>query len=135
MPEELKEEPLGRTLVAICKNSCRTYLLPDLITRVFYRLRFLSEQTPFDGATFSYAFPLLQFVFSEGGIATEEAEEALEQVALALDIVKFHIGQCTLFLPLFLCFYSISALQSPIFHSRGRRQWNDYFTSFDNSPS
>ncbi|KAJ7281606.1 armadillo-type protein [Mycena rebaudengoi] len=56
-----------------------------LVLRVLHRLRSLSEQAPFDSATFSYTFPLLAQVLTQ---------EALEQVALALDIIKFHSGEC-----------------------------------------
>ncbi|KAG5638049.1 hypothetical protein H0H81_002083 [Sphagnurus paluster] len=76
VPEELHSEPLNL-----------------LIIRVLYRLRTLSEQAPFDAATFSYAYPLLGQVLLQGGIAFEEEEEALEQVALALAIIKFHCGE------------------------------------------
>lgn len=67
-----------------------------LVVRVLYRLRFLSEKAPFDAATFSYAFPLLAEVVSQGGIGVQEQEEALEQIALALDVIKFHCGECML---------------------------------------
>ncbi|KAJ7600549.1 armadillo-type protein [Mycena floridula] len=76
VPEELSAEPLGL-----------------LILRVLHRLRFQSEQSPFDPATFSYTFPLLRFVLFEGGVASEDPEESLEQVAVALDIIKFHVGE------------------------------------------
>lgn len=66
-----------------------------LIIRVLYRLRSLSEQAPFDAATFSYAFPLLEQVLIQGGIESEDEEEPLEQVILVLDIIKFHCGECT----------------------------------------
>jgi hypothetical protein len=65
-----------------------------------YRLRFLVEQAPFDASTFSYAFPLLEQVIQQGGVAPEEEEEALEQVTLCLDIIKFHCGECEYFSPL-----------------------------------
>lgn len=65
-----------------------------LLIRVLYRLRSLSEQAPFDAATFSYAYPLLGQVMLQGGIGVEEEDEALEQVALALGIIKFHCGEC-----------------------------------------
>ena len=71
-----------------------TDALLALIIRVLYRLRFLSEQAPLDVATFSYAYPLLGQVLNQGGIAAEEVDENLEQVALALGIVKFHCGEC-----------------------------------------
>ncbi|KAJ7115902.1 ARM repeat-containing protein [Mycena epipterygia] len=76
VPEELRAEPLN-----------------SLVIRVLHRLRSLSEQAPFDSATFSYAFPLLAQVLTLGGISPEDDEEALEQVALALDIIKFHCGE------------------------------------------
>jgi hypothetical protein len=68
--------------------------LLGLIVRVLYRLRYLAEQAPFDASTFSYAFPLLEQVIQQGGIASQEEEEALEQVTLTLDFIKFHCGEC-----------------------------------------
>ncbi|KAJ7672704.1 armadillo-type protein [Mycena rosella] len=76
VPEELGTEPLN-----------------SLVIRVLHRLRSLSEQAPFDSATFSYAFPLLAQVLTLGGVDPADEEEALEQVALALDIIKFHCGE------------------------------------------
>ncbi|KAL4068779.1 armadillo-type protein, partial [Scleroderma yunnanense] len=73
VPEEMQAEPLH-----------------SLILRVLYQLRSLSEQAPFDAATFSYAFPLLARVLRQGGIGVSDDEEALEHVALVLDILKFH---------------------------------------------
>ncbi|KAH9976102.1 ARM repeat-containing protein [Lactifluus volemus] len=78
VPEELKAEPVNR-----------------LVLRVLYRLRSLSEQTPLDSATFCYAFPLFQQVIQKGGIVSGEEDDPLEQVALSLDIIKFHCGECT----------------------------------------
>ncbi|KAJ7043552.1 armadillo-type protein [Mycena alexandri] len=76
VPEELTAEPLH-----------------SLVIRVLHRLRSLAEQAPFDSATFSYAFPLLAQILTLGGIDPEDEEEALEQVALALDIIKFHCAE------------------------------------------
>ncbi|KAJ7180610.1 armadillo-type protein [Mycena filopes] len=76
VPDELTAEPLH-----------------SLVIRVLHRLRSLAEQAPFDSATFSYAFPLLAQVLTLGGIDPEDEEEALEQVALALDIIKFHCAE------------------------------------------
>lgn len=70
-------------------------LFQELVLRVLYRLRSLSEQTPLDSATFSYAFPLLFRVLQNGGVGSAEDDEPLEQVALSLDIIKFHCGECT----------------------------------------
>ncbi|KAF5363220.1 hypothetical protein D9758_008404 [Tetrapyrgos nigripes] len=76
VPEELKAEPLSQ-----------------LALRVLHRLRFLSESTLFDAATFSYIFPLIRHVVSVGGIPTEDPEELLEQVAVSQDIIKFHCAE------------------------------------------
>ncbi|KAH7883448.1 armadillo-type protein [Phlebopus sp. FC_14] len=73
VPEELQAEPLH-----------------SLALRVLYRLRTLSEQAPFDAATFSYMFPLLSAVLRRGGVNVSDDEEALEQVTLVLDVIKFH---------------------------------------------
>ncbi|KZT22524.1 ARM repeat-containing protein [Neolentinus lepideus HHB14362 ss-1] len=76
IPEEMQAEPLN-----------------SLISRILYRLRFLSEQAPLDAASFSYAFPLLSQVLVKGGIALSEEDDLLEQVTLALDIIKFHCSE------------------------------------------
>ncbi|KAE9398973.1 ARM repeat-containing protein [Gymnopus androsaceus JB14] len=76
VPEDLKAEPLNQ-----------------LVLRVLHRLRHLSEQVPFDSATFSYIYPLLKHVVLEGGVVSEEPEEMLEQVSLSQDIIKFHCGE------------------------------------------
>ena len=67
-----------------------------LVLRVLYRFRSLSEQAPFDVATFSYASPLLAQVLLKGGIDVGEdsGDEVFEQVTLALDIIKFHCSEC-----------------------------------------
>lgn len=49
---------------------------------------------PFDVATYSYTAPLLAQIFLKGGIGLTEDDDPLEQVALALDLVKFHSGEC-----------------------------------------
>ncbi|CAA7260345.1 unnamed protein product [Cyclocybe aegerita] len=76
IPEDLQAEPLHM-----------------LVIRVLYRLRFLAEQTPFDAATFSYTFPLLSQILVSGGIPGEEQDDILEQVTLALEVIKFHCGE------------------------------------------
>ena len=97
VPEELQAEPLNCGFLPVILPMYRQikfmYLLA-LVIRVLYRLRFLSEQAPFDVATFSYAYPLLGQVLSQGGIGAEEMDENLEQVALSLGIIKFHGGAC-----------------------------------------
>lgn len=76
-----------------------------LVIRVLYRLRFFSEQAPFDAATYSYAFPLISQILTLGGISGSEEDDPLEQVALALEIIKFHCGECSFsYLLMSLCF-------------------------------
>ena len=66
-----------------------------LIIRVFYRLRTLSEQAPFDAATFSYMTPLISQTLLSGGLeGLQEEDDPMEQVALALAIIKYHCGEC-----------------------------------------
>jgi hypothetical protein len=68
--------------------------LSVLVLRVLYRLRSLSEQAPFDVATFSYTFPLLSQVMIHGGVGLEPEDDPSEQIALTLGIIKFHCGEC-----------------------------------------
>jgi hypothetical protein len=56
-----------------------------------------------DSATFSYALPLLLQVIRRGGVGSGEGDEPLEQVALTLDIIKFHCGECASRFP---CYFS-----------------------------
>lgn len=65
-----------------------------LILRVLHRMRFLAEQATFDVATYSYLSPLLKQILLKGGIGLDEEDDPLEQVALALDLIKFHSGDC-----------------------------------------
>lgn len=99
VPEDLTIEPLNCELY--CGSSPPTFARSlisavALVIRVLYRLRTLSEQTPFDAATYGYASPLLSQVLVKGGIAIGEEDDPLEQIALSLDIIKFHCGECEL---------------------------------------
>lgn len=69
--------------------------LGDLVTRILYRLRFLSEQRPLDTVSLAYCFPLIFLVLEKGGIGRSSAEEADEQLILAFEIVGFHTSSCT----------------------------------------
>ncbi|KAH7081910.1 armadillo-type protein [Paraphoma chrysanthemicola] len=68
--------------------------LGDLVTRVLYRLRFLGEQRPLDAVTLAYCFPLVFLVLEKGGIGRASAEEADEQLILAIEILAFHTNSC-----------------------------------------
>ncbi|KAI4909720.1 hypothetical protein J4E85_011542 [Alternaria conjuncta] len=69
--------------------------LGDLVTRVLYRLRFLSEQRPLDAVSLAYCFPLLFLVLEKGGIGKSAPEEADEQLILAIEVLTFHTNSCT----------------------------------------
>lgn len=79
VPVEQAAEPLG-----------------GLVTRVLYRIRHLSEQSPFDAGTFAYASPLISRIITRGGIGMEktDTEAVLEQLALAVDVISFHARKC-----------------------------------------
>jgi len=66
----------------------------DLVTRVLYRLRFLSEQRPLDAVSLAYCFPLIFLVLEKGGIGKPSPEEADEQLILAIEILSFHTNSC-----------------------------------------
>ncbi|KAG8940411.1 translational activator of GCN4, partial [Tulasnella sp. 419] len=78
VPQELQEEDLS-----------------SLILRVLYRLRTLAEQLPFDPPTYSYTSPLLTFVIRSTGVGTTEPDIVDEQIALALNVVGDHSGECS----------------------------------------
>ena len=70
--------------------------LGDMITRVLYRLRFMSEQRPLDAVSLAYCFPLIFLVLEKGGIGRSEPEEADEQLILAIEFISFHTNSCRL---------------------------------------
>ncbi|KAE8145084.1 armadillo-type protein [Aspergillus avenaceus] len=78
LPSELEIEPLGQ-----------------LVTRILYRLRFASEQRPFDSASVAYILPLVFAVLAQNGIDEQRGEEEGEQVLLALEFLSFHSGSFT----------------------------------------
>ncbi|KAG0169361.1 translational activator of GCN4 [Apophysomyces sp. BC1015] len=71
--------------------------LADLVARVLYRLRFITESQPLAPATFAYCFPILHQVIQQGGVGCDKSdagnESALEQVMMAIDIVGSHCGR------------------------------------------
>ncbi|KAH8695955.1 putative translational activator [Talaromyces proteolyticus] len=64
--------------------------LGDLVTRILYRLRFSSEQLPFESASLAYILPLAILVLSRDGIEEQKGEEGGEQVLLTLEFLSFH---------------------------------------------
>ena len=86
---------------------------------MLYRLRTLSEQAPFDAATFSFSFFLLGC--GKGGVGVDRGGEqgggkVLEQVALVLDVIKFHGprfgSECASFVPVSHPVHSLTPLVS-----------------------
>ncbi|KAE8163123.1 armadillo-type protein [Aspergillus tamarii] len=69
--------------------------LGQLVTRILYRLRFASEQRPFDVTSLAYILPLVLLVLSGNGIDEQKGEEEGEQVLLALEFLSFHSGSFT----------------------------------------
>ncbi|OZJ04029.1 hypothetical protein BZG36_03770 [Bifiguratus adelaidae] len=72
--------------------------MKDLVSRVIYRLRAVSENNPLSPASFSFCFPLLHQILRQEGIdcnkSTDEGkEDAQEQVMIATDVLGFHCAQ------------------------------------------
>lgn len=66
----------------------------DLVTRLLYRIRFSSEQRPFDVVSLVYMLPLVRLALEMGGIGRSVREEADEQITLAVETLSFHADQC-----------------------------------------
>ncbi|KAF2877785.1 translational activator [Massariosphaeria phaeospora] len=69
--------------------------LGELVTRVLYRLRFMSEQRPLDTVSLAYCLPLIFLVLEKGGIGRPSPEESDEQLVLALEVLSFHANSCS----------------------------------------
>ena len=54
----------------------------------------MSEQRPLDTVTLAYCFPLIFLVLEKGGIGRASAEEADEQLVLAIEFLSFHTNSC-----------------------------------------
>ncbi|KAK5990963.1 eIF-2-alpha kinase activator GCN1 [Cladobotryum mycophilum] len=63
--------------------------LEDLITRVLYRLRFASEQRPFDTVSLMYALPLAFDILRKGGFG-DSPDDRDAQIVLAIEFISFH---------------------------------------------
>ncbi|KAH7091864.1 translational activator GCN1 [Auriculariales sp. MPI-PUGE-AT-0066] len=99
---EATESRLGTFKQALGVATLRALEIPDLpeehtveplnglLLRVLYRLRSLSERQPFEPATLTLASIMTSAVATAGGLGSSDSEEALEQVALVVDIFSFH---------------------------------------------
>jgi hypothetical protein len=102
-----------------------------LVLRILYRLRFLSEQSTFDAATFSYAFPLLSHILVTGGVIGGEEDDPVEQAALTVEIFKYHSVECK-YLQILLRTVLIMS-QSPAILIPDYKSLISSFTPLDNS--
>jgi hypothetical protein len=94
LASEYEDEDLGGKSSSIHFSKLIQLTALDLVTRVLYRLRFLSEQRPLDAVSLAYCFPLLFLVLEKGGIGKSAPEEADEQLILAIDVLTFHTNSC-----------------------------------------
>ncbi|KAK3347186.1 armadillo-type protein [Lasiosphaeria hispida] len=76
LPENLTQEPFE-----------------ELVTRVLYRLRFASEQRPFDTVSLIYMLPLVLLVLEKGGWGAS-ADDRDTQLILAVEFIAFHTDTC-----------------------------------------
>ncbi|KAK0708587.1 armadillo-type protein [Lasiosphaeris hirsuta] len=76
LPENLTQEPFE-----------------ELVTRVLYRLRFASEQRPFDKVSLICMLPLILLVLEKGGFG-ESNDDRDTQLILAVEFIAFHTGTC-----------------------------------------
>ena len=66
----------------------------ELMTRILYRLRFVSEQRPFDTVSLAYVLPLIFVIVGRSKGDEARAEEEEEQLLLALEFLSLHCGSC-----------------------------------------
>lgn len=64
------------------------------MVRILYRLRFASEQRPFDTITLGYILPLFFAILNQNGIKGTGSEEGEEQILLVLEFLSFHTSSC-----------------------------------------
>ncbi|KAF5102408.1 hypothetical protein D0Z03_000420 [Geotrichum reessii] len=80
-----------RTLGVPVDASLTEEPLKDLVTRILYRIKFLSDQRPLDYVSLIYIVPLaLRVIEGKGGVGTTVEDEIEEQVMLSLEILTEH---------------------------------------------
>lgn len=80
-----------RTLGVSVDASLTEEPLKDLVTRILYRIKFLSDQRPLDYVSLIYIVPLaLRVIEGKGGVGTTVEDEIEEQVMLSLEILTEH---------------------------------------------
>ena len=64
------------------------------MTRLLYRIRFSSEQRPFDNVSLTYMLPLVFTVLRNNGLGLSATDDVDEQITLALEFLSFHADTC-----------------------------------------
>lgn len=80
----------------LVQEDFRTEPINELVLRILYRLRSLSEQSPLDAASVTFIDPLIVRIVRAGGIGVdpEDTDSVLEQIQLSLDFIDFHGSAC-----------------------------------------
>ena len=80
----------------LVEHDFRSEPISELVLRILYRLRSLSEQSPLDAGTVAFIDPLIVRIVRAGGIGVdpEDTDSVLEQIQLSLDFIDFHGSAC-----------------------------------------
>ncbi|PWY99964.1 ARM repeat-containing protein [Testicularia cyperi] len=80
----------------LVQEDLRLEPINELVLRILYRLRSLSEQSPLDVATVAFVNPLIVTIVESGGLGVEadDSDSILEQIQLSLDFIDFHGSAC-----------------------------------------
>ncbi|GAK66330.1 ARM repeat-containing protein [Moesziomyces antarcticus] len=80
----------------LVQEDFRAEPINELVLRILYRLRSLSEQSPLDATTVAFIDPLIVRIVRAGGFGVdpEDTDSVLEQIQLSLDFIDFHGSAC-----------------------------------------
>ncbi|SPO29720.1 related to translation activator GCN1 [Ustilago trichophora] len=80
----------------LVQEDFRAEPMNELVLRILYRLRSLSEQSPLDAGTVAFIDPLIVRIVRAGGFGVdpEDTDSVLEQIQLSLDFIDFHASVC-----------------------------------------
>ncbi|CDS01548.1 related to translation activator GCN1 [Sporisorium scitamineum] len=80
----------------LVQEDFRAEPINELVLRILYRLRSLSEQSPLDAGTVAFIDPLIVRIVRAGGFGVdpEDTDSVLEQIQLSLDFINFHGSAC-----------------------------------------
>ncbi|CBQ69258.1 related to translation activator GCN1 [Sporisorium reilianum SRZ2] len=80
----------------LVQEDFRAEPINELVLRILYRLRSLSEQSPLDAGTVAFIDPLIVRIVRAGGFGVdpEDTDSVLEQIQLSLDFIDFHGSAC-----------------------------------------